>query len=509
MKRLVSLIVIWGVVVGLNLTAYKYLLSDSTPQPPTTSAVGGKLAIALDTFSGYCIFRTPEFKKKLAEKKIDLELVDDKADYGKRIKTLADGTTPMAVFTLDALIAQTGGLNPQPDDPPATVVMLIDESRGADAIYASKTSSLTNINSLNNRDGKFVLLTDSPSETLTRVVRNQLKFSLLAADKKAYLVPKDKPSEVLEALLDAKPGNRTAFVLWEPYVSRAKAAGARQLIASNSFPGYIVDVLVVQRKFLREHPDDVKAVVEAYLELLHVYQQSPDGMAKLLVEDGVRVDEKFTIDEARQAVEGIWWKNTVENYAHLGIRQPQGLQSIDSMMDNITSILNATREPGDPAEIRVKGARKLVDKDVLQALLDKTNFQVGKEEIRNWPPPPPLPEVTPPADEDWEKWPRVTSPKVDDFEFSRGKPALPSAGEDALELVATEMKNHPDYYVFVEAHSVKGGDAAAANQTLGEIRAGNMKSYLQTHGVPADHIRPRWVPSGESNKGRIILLKRP
>jgi outer membrane protein OmpA-like peptidoglycan-associated protein len=97
---------------------------------------------------------------------------------------------------------------------------------------------------------------------------------------------------------------------------------------------------------------------------------------------------------------------------------------------------------------------------------------------------------------------------VRDVEFSRGKPALPDGADEILDPVANAMRDHQEYYAFLEAHSLKTGDAAA-NQALGEIRAGNMKKYLVDKGVAADHLRTRWVPSGEGNLGRVVLLKKP
>ena len=72
-----------------------------------------------------------------------------------------------------------------------------------------------------------------------------------------------------------------AFVLWEPFVSKAlqERPEARVLVDSSQFKGYIVDVLVAQQKWLRDHPAEARVVVQSYLEVLHARQQSADGMA--------------------------------------------------------------------------------------------------------------------------------------------------------------------------------------------------------------------------------------
>ena len=52
------------------------------------------------------------------------------ADYPARMKTVQSGETPLAVFTIDALLNTT----PTAGEPPATIIMVIDETRGADAM---------------------------------------------------------------------------------------------------------------------------------------------------------------------------------------------------------------------------------------------------------------------------------------------------------------------------------------------------------------------------------------
>src|SRR5262249_43876102 len=57
-----------------------------------------RIKLAIDSFSGYCIFRSEEFAARVAKLNIPLHLADDGADYKKRIQTLQDGSTPLAVF---------------------------------------------------------------------------------------------------------------------------------------------------------------------------------------------------------------------------------------------------------------------------------------------------------------------------------------------------------------------------------------------------------------------------
>ena len=65
----------------------------------------------------------------------------------------------------------------------------------------------------------------------------------------------DKIDDVYKQFLAAPPSEPTAFVLWEPFVSKRllERPEARVLVDSSQFKGYIVDVLVAQQKWLHDH----------------------------------------------------------------------------------------------------------------------------------------------------------------------------------------------------------------------------------------------------------------
>jgi ABC-type nitrate/sulfonate/bicarbonate transport system substrate-binding protein len=515
MKQLFSLIIIWGIVVGVNVAAYKSLFPDNSvadargagqaPAPKDRDTQPAKPPmLALDAFSGYAIFRDPEFSRRLKDNYgIDFTWGDDGANYEKRLQALMSGETPMAVFTIDALIEQTAKLPQQPADPPATIVMFIDETRGADAMLAPQGSLIKNIDDLNHRDTKVVLVGASPSETLLRVVRSQFDLSKLPPIKKDYLDSKDKPSDVIGELAKIRPGSRTALVLWEPYVTKAKDSGAKVLIDSSRFKGYIVDVLVVQREYLKKNPGNVRAVVKTYLEMLHEFASQQDGMANLLVADSKITDEKLTLEESRQVVKGIWWKNTVENYAHFQASVDyKNLQPVKTMIDNITKVLSQTSE--DRQDVIVKRPDKLFDDDIIQGLLND-KFMVGKETMR-------LPDGAPAiSDAQWDNLVSVGSLKAPDFRFRDGKPALatPEPDEEAAqEAFFGQIVNLPNYYFRIEGNTKKEGDPEA-NRNLAEQRAETIKKVLMSKGIEDHRIKTKAMPPGEGTKAHIVVLQAP
>src|SRR5262249_50627070 len=131
------------------------------------------------------------------------------------------------------------------------------------------------------------------------------------------------------------------------YVSKAlQKQGAQVLLDSSKLKGYIVDVLVAEREFLRDHPELVRAVVEAHCRAAYACGQSADGFVKLVMEDARRSGgESLDEAQAKQVVQGIQWKNTLENYAHFGLSPsaPSEVTHLEDMIANIIDVLVKTR----------------------------------------------------------------------------------------------------------------------------------------------------------------------
>ena len=295
-----------------------------------------RVQLALDSFSGYSIFRSPEFLDALANQGIGLEPVDDGADYAARLSSIANGQTPLAVFTIDALLKVSAELG----DTPATIVMVIDETVGADAIVAYK-SAVPNIEALDRSNARFVLTPDSPSEALARVL--MANFALPDLPDKPF-VAVDGSEAVYNRMRDADVDEPHAYVLWEPYVSKAlELPDAHIVLDSSRFRGYIVDVLVVQRSYLLDNEDVVQAVIETYLRESHRVRARANGLTSLVRDDAARAGEAITADQASRIVEGVWWKSTQENYAHFGLRDDAGgIQPLDRIIGNIVTVLERT-----------------------------------------------------------------------------------------------------------------------------------------------------------------------
>ena len=524
MGKAFGIFIVWVAILGGGAFAYKYFILDKeaetkdadkdkpadkkTDKDESVAPAGSlKVKLALDSFSGYCVFRSPEFKKRLAARKIDFECVDDKADYAKRMQSVESGETPLAVFTIDALITHT----PKNVDPPAAIVMLIDETRGADAMIAYK-QGVKDVGALNDPRAKIVLTEGSPSETLFRVVRNQFNLTMLPGKKQDYILPAnpDKGAEdVYQQFLNSRPTERKAFVLWEPYVSlalNAKKGEAQVLMDSSEFKGYIVDVLIAQQKYLNEHPDVVEAVVRTYLEVLHDQQKSRNGMAEMVLADAKIIGEANidTLEKAQRVARGIWWKNTVENYDHFRVHDTpsKNLQQVIDMIDRITRVLNETREPDEPT-VTVGRTDKLFTASVLTKLRDlRPPLHLADQTIRE------EEQVAALSAADWDRLQPVGNLRVKKIEFSsKNKDQLTDDAEALLTELAGELRQWPQYYLRIEGHTDAAGDREA-NMALAGRRAETVRTFLREQGIAEHRIKAVAMPPGQGKEVRLVALKK-
>ena len=275
-KSVLTAIILWTVIVGGIAATVRYFVLPKYKQKKqedltlkTSSAGKYKITVRLaaDNFSGYCIFRSPELDRRLSQTGIKLSVIDDGADYMKRIKALSKGEVEMAVFPISSFV-QCGA---QLGEYPASIIYVIDETQGADAIIAYK-NSVSNINALNSLDARIVLTPDSPSEFLARVMIASFNLPNLSKDK--WIVKANGSSEVYGKFRAETQKKNYAYAMWEPDVSKAlKDTNAHVLLDSSKVKGYIVDVLVARRDFLINNGAVAREVIENYART--VYATNP------------------------------------------------------------------------------------------------------------------------------------------------------------------------------------------------------------------------------------------
>ena len=489
--KLLAVCVIWLVIFAIGAAAWRLVVTpmrqaarekeeDKQEQlvldaSSSDAPYDHEVTIALDSFSGYAVLRSDQFRQLLRRERIKLELLDDGANYKQRLQSLDRGQVQMAAFTVDALIktsALSGGL------PPASIVALIDETRGADAMVAYK-ATIQNVDGLNHADTRFVLTPDSPSETLTRVVMSTFDLDQIAADP---FVPAKDAEDVFNRWKNSKKNSSDVFVLWEPYVSRILANESMHVVIDSSrFTGYIVDCLVADRDFLVKNPDVVTTVVECYFRALFEYRDAKQMAA--LVKADAGSDSLIDAATSEKLVAGIDWKNTQENYAHFGLRNDQRTHHLADMIDNITDVLLKTGAiDADPTGGNPN--RWYYDKS-LRTLFESgfhPGAQAGDEVVDVDAPLPSL------GDQQWDSLVEVGTIKVPALVFPRGTNTVTELSQRILDDLVKQLNTWPQYYVIVRGNASLRGDLEA-NKQLAEQRARAAEQYLVSRGVAPHRIR--------------------
>lgn len=487
------LAMIWFVALGVLLIGKKYwweprqqqaaVVAEETAKKEqeqakqqilvNTSSVARykhQVTIAEDSFSGYSLLRSEEFRNQCASRGIKINLVDDGADYQKRFKLLQTGEVQMAAFPIDSLLinsAKAGEL-------PATVVSLIDETKGADGMWAY-SKVFPNLDAVNDPETKFVVTADSPSENLVRVVMTSFNMDRLGPDP---WIRVKSAQEVVEIYKKAKPTDKYVYVLWEPYVSDlASNTECRCLIDSSKFKGYIVDSLAVSRDYLVKNEEVVRNIVESYMSVSY---RERDRMSDVVFIDSQMAKQELNPEALKRVVNGIWFKNCQENYSHFGLINGGGLQHIEDMVQNITLVLMRTKAiDHDPTN---GAANNLYYDKILRTLYDN-NFHpgFGNEQIRK---DAALVSLT---DAEWKKLSPVGTLQVNNLVFARGTSRMTAASEAILADLVHKLKTWPQYYLIVRGNAV-GGDTEI-NRKLAQNRAQATVEWLIQNGVDKNRLK--------------------
>ncbi len=495
---------IWIVIIGTLAVAAKifllpYFQKTLEHETGSESRYRHEVVLTADSFSGYCVFRSTAMKNDLKLQGIKLAIEDDNADYESRIKALRDRKIQLAVFTIDSFIAAGSRLGSYP----ASIVMVVDETRGADAMISYR-NAVTSIQDLDSASARIVLTPNSPSDFLARTVIAH--FSLPNLPER-WWIEADGAKQVYREFITADKQQKRAYVLWEPYVSKAlETEGALLLLDSSKLKGYIVDVLVAERNFLMEKPDLVRAVVEAYFRTAFAYGQKEAGMVTLVMEDaGTTGSEDLSRSMAAKLVRGIEWKNTLENYAYFGVLSGQDSRDYEHIEDiilNITDVLIKTGTlSGDP----LAGKPHSIFYDKTLREMHAAQFHPGKkvnvidglgldasdlEGVRA------RAEVRPLTEEEWDALVPVGRMRVKPISFARGTSRMNIQSERDLDDLVRKLNAWPQYYLAVVGHARAEGEAEA-NMKLAQERSKVASDYILSKGISANRVRLKAAPPSD------------
>lgn len=300
--------------------------SNGASKPNTLLNVEG------DSWSGYATFRDPSF---LQGKGYTFTYATE-LDQAKRACDLTTGKADFIVTTADQYVKNM---------PSGRMVGLIDQSKGADALVLNTKDypSLTGIERLpgavaayrRDHGGKLPKLSytgDSPSDFLLHelaAISDDLKltdFELISVDQSPTALTMLQNHEVLAA------------VLWEPDTSAAKASGYVVALSSQDAPDMVLDVLVASDRIIRENPQAVQDVVNAFYAQRAYFVTHPQEFVQFIAKDGAdpKTGTPMADEDVQSLLAGVKFYDAREadeffNSRQWPLRQTQMQQSLESI----------------------------------------------------------------------------------------------------------------------------------------------------------------------------------
>ena len=506
MKNLIVAAVILVILVG-GAFIVKGLLpkwQDRTQKVTSDAkATKGTIRIANDNFMGYFFVRSPELKKAMRRAGWILDIEDDGANYAQRMQRLANGEIDFAVCTVDAYV-----LNGKMYNYPGIIVMIIDESKGADAVLALK-EKIPNLDALKGIGGIRVAYTpDSPSHHLLKATSDHFSVPELLPKDSSLRIETDGSEEAVKALLSGKADVAAA---WEPDVSKAlKDSKVVKLIGTELTEKLIVDILLANRAFVSKNPEVVKLFMTNYFKVLKKYRQDSPLLMKDLKEDTGLSEEK--IGSVMQSIRWINFTENLEDWFGIGTYN-------EGLVDTIESTLTILRHAGDfesnplpdedPYRLTYRGFLEQLNREGIGLGFKTATSEAGALSS--------IEARFPALDEaGWAQLKVVGGLKVGKTPFLRGDSTLEVKAKEIVDAAVDKLKHYTALRVVIEGHTGTRGDPDR-NRTLSQDRAYAVRQYLAvTYNVDPNRLRavglggdkPLPRKPGESLKGWRYRLPR-
>ena len=486
MKKNTMLVVGFIILAVLVIPAVKYLLPvlHKKVQVATSDAkdVKGKITIAYDDWIGYYPLISSRMKKFARSEGYILDGVNDGADYPARMQALKEGKYDFAVVTVDSYI-----LNAVPVDFPGTIIAVLDESKGDDAMVAY-TNLVKNLDSFQDGfNGSIGYTSGSPSEHLLKALPVHFNVPGLKNLPERQRVKTKDSQEALGLLRDKKV--RVA-VLWEPNVSKAlQIPGVGRIIGTESMSKVIVDILVVNREFASKYPERVDFLLRTYFRTLKFYTDEQEELKK-----DIHTELKLTDDSIQKMLDGVAWVNLSENcHSWFGLSGP-GQVAEQGLVDTIDSTVSILVESGDFK------SNPLPDKDPYRIMNSQFIQEIYKNGIQNGFAALVSPGGTnataalahsfkPLSDAQWDKLHAVGSIRVEPIVFQTGLANLDVEQKEKLDTAMERLKHYPSFRILVGGHTSLSGDPDA-NKNLSQQRAEAVARYLTvTYSLDENRIK--------------------
>ncbi|MFA6158825.1 MAG: phosphate ABC transporter substrate-binding/OmpA family protein [Candidatus Paceibacterota bacterium] len=481
--KFILILIIVGTLVILAIKIIRPILEDRAAKNASDAVeTKGKIVVRIDSWAGYYPIASQRMKKSLRKEGYLLECVDDKSDLTGRMKALASGEIQFAVATVDSYI-----LNAEPLKFPGRIIAVIDESKGGDAIVAWK-ESVPNLEALKGtKSFRTAYTPNSPSHQLIKAAGTHFGIPALKSMDPSRKVETAESLEALKLLLGHKVD---VAVLWEPDVSKALAAGAVKLLGTENTTRLIVDVLLVNTDYAKDHPDIVALFLKTYFRTLKSYSSGPEDLKKEMC-DELKLDPSVV----EKMLGGVSWVNLTDNCQDwFGIASP-GRQAEQGLVDTIDSTIEILRDSGDFSgnPLPDSDPYRIMQKGFVEDLYRK-GLETGFKSLDGDPAAAsatqgidhPFSELT---EAQWASLREVGTLKIEPIVFQTGTSDLLLEGKEDLDKIVARLKHYPTFRILVKGHTSMRGDPEA-NGALSLDRASAAARYLQvTYGIDPHRIR--------------------
>lgn len=350
----------------------------------------------------------------------------------------------------------------------AKAVMIVDNTRGADAIIA-KDPSIRSVEDLAGK--KLALLQFTPSHGMSI---DAIDNSSLSARKKqtveyVYIAAEDGLAGVRAAL---ESGSVDAAALWDPDLSLAlRATRGHVVYSTKTASNLIFDVIVCDQRVLNDPQgrEAVQKLVNGWMKGVDAAKANPDGAVDALV----KTEEFFTLlakDEGKPFVKKLFdnllWTGVADNARILGMSGGTNhYERVYQRFDQIYRAAGALANPKSP----VIAPQDSFDTSFIRKLYDaSTSAQVEAKKVETYTAVEREEAVQAPA--------TVTKPVI--VNFGSGQSALSKRAERTIDTdMVPFIENNGSAYFEISGNTDSTGNLAVNNR-LSQARAEAVVDYL-------------------------------
>ncbi|MFC1644973.1 OmpA family protein [Patescibacteria group bacterium] len=472
-----ALLLVIGVIAVFTFSLVDPVLDEQGKKDVSNASKSkGNITVAVDNWIGYFMLRASEMKGFMRKRgwNVVIRNEGDAVDYKERMRQLEAGEIDFAVMTVDSYILNAAQFNF-----PGVIVMVIDESKGGDAILANR-NKLTTLDDMKGKNLRVGFTPNSPSHHFAKATSNYFRIPELLDG----FTETDGSTDAVDRLLK---GDLDVVVAWESDVSRAlENPSIIKLMGTEDTKNLIVDILVVNTDFAKENPEAVELLVDGSFRALKKYRDNPDALkAEIKDETG------FSDEQIDSMLGGVEWVNLTDNCEKwFGVDSSGGYGGEFGLADTIDATIGLLRDVGDFSSnpIPDENPDRLINASFLEKLCSNNSFGItvpGEGAVASS-----ETEAFPPLSENgWNSLEEKGTLGMDQIVFGSGSYELNLINKNIIDKAVANLSHYPKYYLIVKGHTGLRGDKDA-NIALSQERADSVVRYSKlAHGIDPNRIR--------------------